>query len=149
MNAKESRIYKETFIAPDAHILVVDDMPMNLTVITRLLKKTKINIDTAKSGKEALELTMSTTYDLIFMDQLMPQMDGSKALHHIRNQLHGMNTQTPVICLTADAVSGAKEKYLTEGFTDYLSKPVKGYALEALLSEHLPQDKVFRIEDGS
>ena len=149
MNANESRLYKETFIAPDAHILVVDDMPMNLTVITRLLKKTKINIDTAKSGDEALKLTMGTTYDLIFMDQLMPQMDGSKVLHHIRNQLHGMNIETPVICLTADAVSGAKERYLTEGFTDYLSKPVKGYALEAILSEHLPKDKVIRIEDDN
>ena len=149
MNAKESRLYKESFIAPDAHILVVDDMPMNLTVITRLLKKTKIRIDTAKGGEEALKLTMGTAYDLIFMDQLMPQMDGSKVLHHIRNQLHGANVETPVICLTADAVSGAKERYLTEGFTDYISKPVKGYALEAILSEHLPKDKVIPIEDDN
>ncbi|MCR4617209.1 MAG: response regulator [Lachnospiraceae bacterium] len=142
MNAKENNVYKETFTAPDAYILVVDDMPMNLTVITRLLAKTKIKIDTAKSGEEALKLTQEIPYDLILMDQMMPQMDGSQVLHRIRKQVDGANIETPMICLTADAISGAKERYLTEGFTDYISKPVKGYALEEVLSEYLPKEKV-------
>ena len=143
------RAYKESFKAPDAHLLVVDDTDMNLTVIEGLLSKTEINLDTASSGLEALSLTRRTKYDLILMDQRMPQMDGTQTLNNIRAQENGLNIDTPVICLTADAVSGARSKYLEEGFTDYLSKPVESASLEAALIKYLPQEKILLQEGES
>ena len=136
------RAYQESFKAPEAHILVVDDTDMNLTVIEGLLSKTEINLDTASSGAEALSLTLGKKYDLILMDQRMPIMDGTQTMRHIREQENGMNIDTPVICLTADAVSGARNKYLEEGFTDYLSKPVESSTLEAALIKYLPGEKI-------
>ena len=135
-------IYHETFRAPDAHILVVDDTEMNLTVVEGLLSKTDVKLDLVTSGAEALQHTNHSPYDLILMDQRMPRMDGTETLHHIRNQKGGVNAETPVICLTADAVSGAREKYLEEGFTDYLTKPIEGRDLEAALIRYLPAEKV-------
>ena len=143
------RAYRESFKAPDAHILVVDDTDMNLTVIEGLLSKTEIQLDTASGGAEALNLTKETKYDLILMDQRMPKMDGTQAMRNIREQADGMNTDTPVICLTADAVSGARNKYLQEGFTDYLSKPVEGPNLEAALIKYLPPEKIIVQEETS
>ena len=143
------RAYKESFRAPDANLLVVDDTDMNLTVIEGLLSKTEINLDTASSGKEALTLTKRTKYDLILMDQRMPQMDGTQTLNNIRSQENGLNINTPVICLTADAVSGARNKYIEEGFTDYLSKPVESASLEAALIKYLPSEKILLQENES
>lgn len=136
------KAYRESFKAPEAHVLVVDDTDMNLTVIEGLLSKTEIQLDTASSGAEALNLTKDKKYDLILMDQRMPQMDGTQTLNHIRSQEGGANIDTPVICLTADAVSGARNKYLEEGFTDYLSKPVESATLEAALIKYLPGEKI-------
>ena len=136
------------FRAPDAHILIVDDTRMNLTVAEGLLKNTQIRIDTALSGAEALRLTRSVPYDLILMDQRMPEMDGTEALHLIRAQEGGLNSETPVICLTADAIAGAREKYLAEGFTDYLSKPVSGQAMKRKLLSLLPQEKIQPVEES-
>ena len=136
------KAYQESFKAPEAHLLVVDDTDMNLTVIEGLLSKTEIQLDTATSGAEALGLTKDTKYDLILMDQRMPKMDGTQTMKHIRAQENGANVDTPIICLTADAVSGARNKYLEEGFTDYLSKPVEGSTLEAALIKYLPDDKI-------
>ena len=138
----EIKAYHELFKAPDAHILVVDDTDMNLTVIQGLLSKTEIQLDTASSGVEALIHTQDTKYDLILMDQRMPQMDGTETMNKIKAQENGMNNNTPVICLTADAVSGARNKYLEQGFTDYLSKPVESKTLEATLKKYLPENKV-------
>ena len=138
--------YRETFRAPDARILVVDDTEMNLVVIEGLLKQTQLQIDTATGGRKALELTQDTAYDLILMDQRMPEMGGTETLEAIRKQEHGSNPETPVICLTADAVQGARERYLAEGFTDYLSKPIEILSLEAALMKHLPQEKVTRMK---
>ncbi|MBR1418470.1 MAG: amino acid permease, partial [Synergistaceae bacterium] len=139
----EMRAYKESFRAPDANVLVVDDTIMNLTVVEGLLSKTEVKLDTASSGLEALKLTKSKKYDLIFMDQRMPQMEGTEAMRRVKSQDGGLNHDTPVICLTADAVTGARSKYLEEGFTDYLSKPVEGSAIEAALIKYLPAEKVF------
>ena len=136
------RAYQESFKAPDANILVVDDTDMNLTVIEGLLSKTDINLDTAAGGAEALNLTREKKYDLILMDQRMPHMDGTETMKRIREQSDGMNIDTPVICLTADAVSGARNKYIEKGFTDYLSKPVEGSTLEAALIKYLPPEKI-------
>ncbi len=143
------RAYQESFKAPDAHILVVDDTDMNLTVIEGLLSKTDINLDTASGGAEALTLTKEKRYDLILMDQRMPHMDGTETMKRIREQSDGMNVDTPVICLTADAVSGARNKYLEEGFTDYLSKPVEGPTLEAALIKYLPSEKIIVQEKSA
>ncbi|MBQ7733660.1 MAG: response regulator [Synergistaceae bacterium] len=140
------RAYKESFRAPDANLLVVDDTDMNLTVIEGLLSKTEINLDTASSGAEALTYTKTKRYDLILMDQRMPHMDGTQTLNNIRSQNDGLNKDTPVICLTADAVSGARSKYLEEGFTDYLSKPVESSSLESVLIKYLPHEKII-IQD--
>ncbi len=144
-NVLGAKSYQESFRAPDAHILIVDDTRLNLTVATGLLKSTDIQIDTAAGGAEAIELARSTPYDLILMDQRMPKMDGTEALHHIRKQEDGLNRETPVICLTADAVIGAKERYLSEGFTDYLTKPIDSQALEKLLIRYLPEEKVIIV----
>ncbi len=140
----EQSLHKETesdeeLYAPDAHILIVDDTAVNLTVAKGLLKKTGMQIDTATSGQEAVKLAEMTKYDVILMDQRMPEMDGTHALHLIRAQEDGLNADTPVICLTADAIGGAKEKYIAEGFTDYLTKPIKGSALKSALLKYLPK----------
>ncbi|MBQ6774660.1 MAG: response regulator [Synergistaceae bacterium] len=142
------RAYKESFKAPDAKLLVVDDTDMNLTVIEGLLSKTEINLDTASSGAEALTFTKSKRYDLIFMDQRMPHMDGTQTLNNIRSQDDGLNKDTPVICLTADAVSGARSKYIEEGFTDYLSKPVESSSLEGALIKYLPPEKIILQDEN-
>ena len=134
--------HRESFLAPDARILIVDDTRMNLTVAKGLLKNTEIRIETADSGAEAIELARRTRYDMILMDQRMPKMDGTEAMHQIRDQMNGANCSTPVICLTADAVSGAKERYIAEGFTDYLTKPIDSAALERVLIRYLPAEKV-------
>ncbi len=138
--------YHELFHAPDARILVVDDTEMNLTVICNLLKKTRIRIDTASSGREALALAADTCYDAIFVDHMMPDMDGIETLQHIRES--GMSKDSPVVALTANAVSGAREMYLRAGFEDYLSKPVDGEKLERmLLLELLPDSKILDPDD--
>lgn len=139
--------YRVRFTAPQATILVVDDTDINLTVFRKLLDKTKMTTDTASGGLEALSLTQEIPYDLIFLDQRMPGMDGEKTLNHIRSQAGGVNKQTPVICLTADAVAGAREKYLAMGFTDYLQKPIDSEKLEETVMRYLPDEKVLPAEE--
>ena len=130
------------FRAPTARVLVVEDTMVNIMVVMHLLKDTQVICDKATSGADAIQMAKETEYDLIFMDQRMPEMDGTEAFHKIRETQGGASSNAPVICLTADAVVGAREKYLAEGFTDYLSKPVEGYALEKMLMRHLPKEKV-------
>ena len=136
---------EDLFRAPGARVLVVDDTRMNLTVAEGLLKRTEMMIDTAAGGEEALKLALSVPYDLILMDQRMPGLDGTETMRLIRAQEGGANRKTPVICLTADAVSGAKEKYLAEGFSDYLSKPIDSLALRKKLISFLPPEKVVPV----
>lgn len=146
-NAPGNRPYKESFRAPDATILIVDDTRINLTVAVNLLKNTKMKIDTATSGEEAVNMASKTRYDVIFMDQRMPGMNGTEAFHKIRETENGSSKDVPVICLTADAVIGAKERYLSEGFSDYLTKPIDNFALEKLLMKYLPDGKVELINE--
>lgn len=134
--------YHERFTAPEAEVLVVDDTKMNLTVMKGLLKTTKVKLDEAESGAECLALTERKKYDVIFLDHRMPGMDGVETLVSLRMQMHGKNSETPVICLTANAVSGAREWYLERGFNDYLTKPVDGQQLEAMLIKYLPPERV-------
>ena len=138
----ERKKYRETFTAPDAVVLVVDDTPMNLTVFKSLLKTTKVQIDTADGADEGLALARDKKYDILFIDHLMPEKDGIEMLHELRTGTNHPNLKTPAICLTANAISGAKERYLAEGFEGYLSKPVEGAALEASLIKYLPPEKV-------
>ena len=132
--------YSEMFHAPDARILVVDDTDINLLVMRNLLKKTQIQIDTASSGSEALALNSSNTYDALFIDHMMPDMDGLETLKELRGSGHNLNA--PAIALTANAISGAREMYIEAGFDGYLSKPVESEKLEMLLMNILPQNKI-------
>lgn len=128
---------KEMFEAPGKKVLVVDDVKMNILVFKGLLKGTKVDIDTAISGRECLEKVVKTKYDVIFMDHLMPEMDGIETYHKMLELDECVNKNTPVVVLTANAIVGAKEKYLTEGFYDYLSKPVDQSLLLNKLGEIL------------
>ena len=147
--AVRQQAYRESFTAPEAQVLIVDDTKMNLTVMRGLLKATKVQLDEAESGQEALALTEKKKYDVIFLDHRMPGMDGVETLVSLRMQLHGKNSDTPVVCLTANAVSGAREWYLERGFNDYLTKPVRGEQLEAMLLKYLPPERVTTSDAGA
>ncbi len=141
-------IYRKKFIAPDARILVVDDSEMNLRVVEGLLKQTLIAIDSVLSGEEALKCIERVEYDVLFVDHMMPEMDGIELLHKLRTEYSSNpNASKPCIILTANAVSGARELYIREGFDDYMSKPVDGRLLEGLLMRYLPKDKYTVVRD--
>ncbi|MBO6137616.1 MAG: response regulator, partial [Lachnospiraceae bacterium] len=133
LSTRERPVYKPGFVAPDVCVLIVDDNKFNLLVETRLLQATKVQITTALSGAECLKLTAEKKYDVIFMDHMMPEMDGIECLHAIREQEGGLNNQTPVIILTANSGQENRELYEREGFDDFLLKPVKGAELEGAL----------------
>ncbi|MBP3690862.1 MAG: response regulator, partial [Schwartzia sp.] len=132
--------YVPSFTAPDASILVVDDNEMNLLVVKGLLKQTKIHIDTCMSGPECLERLAERGYDLILLDHMMPNMDGVETLHRAENLPNAKDT--PFIMLTANAISGAKDAFIKEGFAAYISKPIDSMLLEATLVKYLPTDKI-------
>ena len=132
----------EKFTAPNAQILVVDDNSMNLMVFTNLLKQTKIKIDTAISGDAGIFLTQKNKYDVIFLDHMMPDKDGIETLQELRAQKNNPNCRTVAVCLTANAISGAREKYIAAGFDNYLTKPINPDKLEEMLLEYLPAEKI-------
>jgi len=134
--------YRPSFTAPDANILVVDDNEMNLLVVAGLLKETHVQIDTAASGTDALKKLAERHYDLIFLDQMMPGLDGIQTLKLALAMPENKSKDAPTIALTANAISGAKEMFLREGFSDYLSKPVEPKSLEKMLVQYLPPEKV-------
>ncbi len=134
--------YRPGLVAPSARILIVDDNEMNLEVITGLLEETKMKITRALSGKECLERLKEGSFDLIFLDQMMPGMSGVQTLERIKREQ--LADAAPIIALTADAIVGARDTYIKEGFTDYLSKPVMYAALEAILLKYLDPAKVDR-----
>lgn len=134
--------YKQSFEAPRAQVLIVDDNEANLMVAEKLLRDTKVKIDTVLSGEECLRRTFQNRYDVIFMDHLMPGMDGIECLHAIRAQTGGLNLNTPVVILTANAGGENQVIYRREGFSGYLLKPVSGIQLETELLKHLPRELV-------
>lgn len=142
---KKKTAYKSSFMAPDAKILLVDDNKMNREVILALLKKTKIQFDQADGGLTCLDRTLEKKYDLILLDHMMPDLDGVKTLHRIREDDNNPNRKTKIICMTANAITGAMEEYISEGFDDYISKPVKPDVLEELLAGVLPDELVVRM----
>ncbi len=144
--------YHESFHAPDAKILVVDDTPVNLTVVKGLLKSTQIRVDTAESGKEAIDKVKGNRYDVLFIDHRMPEMDGLETLSVLKRMQDNLSIDAPCIALTANAGSGARDTYIAAGFDDYLAKPVDGETLERMLRHCLPKEKLIepdRDETGS
>ena len=139
---QKHRKYREKFTAPDAHILVVDDNPMNLVVFKGLVKQSMMMVDTAEDGDTGLSLAKDTKFDLIFMDHMMPGKNGIETLKELKAQTDSPNASTPVVCLTANAVSGARETYISSGFDDYLTKPIDAVKLEEMLLTFLPEEKV-------
>ena len=140
--------YHEKFTAPDARVLVVDDTAVNLTVFVNLLKRTGLKIDTAESGDEGISLFTKHNYDVIFLDHMMPDKDGIETLREMKSIPDTQNKETPIICLTANAISGMREMYTNAGFDDYLTKPIDAERLEMMLLQYLPKDKVSIVSDN-
>ena len=131
------------FVAPSAEILVVDDNTINLTVVKGLLNPLQMKIDSALSGKEAVRMVTDKRYDIIFMDHMMPEMDGVETTRVIRRLL-GENGQVPIIALTANAVGGTGEMFIREGMDDYVTKPIEMRDITAKLRKWLPAEKIER-----
>ena len=138
INAAE--IEETVLWAPDAKILVVDDNTINLNVICGLLQLWKIAAETATSGQQAIDILRERQFDIVFMDHMMPEMDGMEATRKIRK----MGVQTPIIALTAYAVTGAKEMLLASGMNDFLSKPIIKTALSQILKRWIPPEKLIK-----
>lgn len=134
--------YHHSFEAPEAKILAVDDLPVNLLVIANLLKETRIKIDTAGSGRECMDKCSQQKYDLILMDHMMPEMDGVQTFEKLHGDKSSPNFETPVIMLTANALAGMREQYMDVGFADYVSKPVRGAKLEEAIRRNLPESLI-------
>ena len=145
MNNRE--LYRVKFAAPKARILVVDDNEINLKVFVSLLGDTKMQIDTADSGDAGIALFKRNFYDVIFLDHMMPDKDGIETIKEMKECNDTPNQKTPVICLTANAISGMRETYINAGFDDYLTKPIDTNKLESMLLTYLPQDLVTSAED--
>ena len=137
----ERKKYHVSFTAPQARLLVVDDTPVNLTVFENLLKRTKIKIDKALSGDEGISLYRKNHYDVVFLDHMMPDKDGIETLLEMKGLSDTPNARTPVICLTANAISGMREMFLNAGFDDYITKPIDPDRLEAVLIHYISKDK--------
>lgn len=131
-----SRINEEVFTDKDMEILVVDDNSVNLKVISSLLKRNEVKVDTAESGEEAIEKAVSKKYDIIFLDKMMPVMDGVETLGKMKQIENFVNADTPIIALTADATDGARQIYIGLGFDDYLMKPIEPIKLENTLKKY-------------
>ena len=145
---KGEQAYRESFIAPEAKVLVVDDNSMNIFVFESLLKTTQIQITAVKSGMECLEKIAGQRFDIVFLDHMMPDMDGIETLARAKampeSQCHGV----PFIALTANAIAGAREMFLENGFTDYLSKPINIKMLERMIQDYLPASKILAPEEA-
>ncbi len=136
----EAEVYRPTLTAPGAKALIVDDNEMNLEVIAALLEDTKVKVVLAQSGEECLEKMRRQTFDVVFLDQMMPGLSGTQTLRQMKRE--HLAEDTPVIALTADAIVGARDSYINEGFTDYLSKPVMYEDLEEILRKYLRADLI-------
>lgn len=139
--------YRGGFICPDAHIMVVDDNLVNLEVATSLLKRYKAQVSVAAGGKECLKMLRQEPVDFIFLDYMMPEMDGIDTLKNIRALQEPGLEQVPVVALTANAVSGAREMFLEAGFDEYISKPIERDKFEKILRTYLPEDKIIYTND--
>lgn len=139
------RSHKQGFVAPDVKILIVDDNVMNLRVVEGLLNRYKIKTAQALSGMEALDKIETKDYDLVFMDHMMPEMDGIETFHRIRQKGGVYYSSVPIVALTANAIAGAREMFLREGFNDFVEKPVDNSVLERVLERNLSEDKLIYL----
>lgn len=140
--AAREHTYQASFTSPEGEILLVDDNRVNRRVFCGLLKQTQIRIKDVGSGRECLDHIRQKHYDLIFLDHMMPAMDGMETMRHMRAMEDNLCKDTPVIMLTANAIMGAKEQYLQAGFDDFLAKPIDQTKLERLLMHWMPQEKI-------
>lgn len=138
--------YETSFIAPEAKILVVDDNQVNRKVFLNLLKEQKMEISEAAGGLACLDMVARQKYDMIFLDHMMPDLDGIETIKRMKTLDNNLCKNTPVVALTANALSGAKEVYLGVGFSDYLSKPFQPEKLEEMLLAYLPKEKVIKVD---
>lgn len=148
-NFEESKKVSEDrkrFFAPKAKVLIVDDSQQNLQVLASLLQRTSMQLDKAGSGLECIEKVRSKKYHLIFLDYMMPEMDGMETFHKLREEENGQ--EVPVIAITADVSTGIRQKFLSEGFADYLSKPVMWDRLEEILLQFIPANLISREKDA-
>ena len=144
-----SHYQEKRFIAPEASVLVVDDNLMNLKVVEGLLRPYKIKVFVATSGKECLTKLNTMRYDIIFMDHMMPEMDGVETAHKIRAKAGIYFQNVPIVALTANAIGGAREMFLEEGFQEYVAKPIEMSQLERVLRKYIPEEKIIRMDDSS
>jgi signal transduction histidine kinase/HPt (histidine-containing phosphotransfer) domain-containing protein/FixJ family two-component response regulator len=144
--AEEQRV---TFTAPEAEVLIVDDLSSNLLVAEGLLAPYKARVFTCLNGREAVELARKRPFDLILMDHMMPEMDGVEATRAIRGMAEDHCRTMPVVALTANAVSGMREMFLENGFSDFLAKPVETAKLDAVLKRWLPPEKLLAADDAA
>ena len=144
---KESAAPKKIIETGNVHVLIVDDNSMNLRVAEEMLTTYGIKVTKAYSGQEALDKITAMDYDFVFMDHMMPQMDGVETLHHIRKKVGTYYQNVPIIALTANAVAGNREKLLKEGFDDFLEKPIERSVLERVLRRTLPEDKFATVRN--
>ena len=145
---RHSRLERpKVFTAPEARILIVDDNRVNLAVAKGLIKDTKIQIDTAESGLQALEMIKTNRYHIILLDHMMPELNGIETIKRMKAQEENASADAAVIALTANAVSGSREMYMVSGFDDYLSKPIDVVRYVELLRKYLPQELVRESED--
>lgn len=145
----QERQYQSLFVAPEARILLVDDNDVNRSVFCNLLKQTQVQITDVESGQRCLEMMEEKEFDLVFLDHMMPGMDGVETLHRMKELEGNLSPDVPVIVLTANAVTGAKSFYLAEGFDDFLSKPIMPEKLEEMLRRYLPGHYIQEVPEGA
>ena len=133
---------RRPFSCVGVHALVVDDEEMNLVVAKGVLGSYGIQVDTSLSGREAVEMCRRTSYDIIFLDHMMPGYDGVETLRRIREINYGTYQDLPVIALTANTISGAREMFRNEGFTEFIPKPIERAVLERVLRRVLPKSNI-------
>jgi len=145
-NSENNHNANRKFVSPETKVLVVDDNWMNLKVIEGLLERYQIKVVTANNGPEALEKIESKEFDFVFMDHMMPEMDGVETFHRIRNKAGSYYKKVPIIALTANAIAGSREMFMQEGFNDFIEKPVELSVLDRLLRRNIPKDKMQYIQ---
>lgn len=144
---KTVEVENHQLYAPEAHILVIDDNRMNIRVVEGLLKAYGVKVSYALSGQEGIDMLASKAYDLILLDHMMPGMDGVETFHHIRKKADLYYKEIPIIALTANAIAGAREMFMKEGFDDFIAKPVESSVLQRTLKRHLPVEKLMTFKD--
>jgi len=139
--------HMQLFTAPEAKVLVVDDNAMNLQVAKQLLKHTQVQVTLCSSGVDCIEIVQKEHFDVIFLDHMMPELDGIETLNRIKTLAEHKCVNTPIIALTANAINGVRDMYIKAGFDDYLSKPIEGKILEKLLEKYLPANLIIPIDE--